>query len=47
MSDGVLWTSLKLIGSLALVFANIFFVCAEFSMVVVRRSRVEQMARDR
>src|SRR6188474_2081304 len=37
---GVLW---RLAGVLALVFANGFFVAAEFSIVTVRKTRVDQL----
>jgi CBS domain containing-hemolysin-like protein len=37
---GVLW---RLAGVLALVFANGFFVAAEFSIVTVRKTRIDQM----
>ena len=37
---GILW---RLAGVLALVFANGFFVAAEFSIVTVRKTRVDQM----
>src|SRR5436305_3605668 len=37
---GILW---RLAGLLALVFANGFFVAAEFSIVTVRKTRVDQL----
>src|SRR5215210_5044530 len=37
---GILW---RLAGVLALVFANGFFVAAEFSIVTVRKTRIDQM----
>src|SRR4249919_2729961 len=37
---GVAW---RLGGVLALVFANGFFVAAEFSIVTVRKTRIEQL----
>src|SRR5229473_6202529 len=37
---GILW---RLAGLLALVFANGFFVAAEFSIVTVRKTRIDQM----
>src|SRR5436309_6908308 len=37
---GVLW---RLGGVLALVFANGFFVAAEFSVVTVRKTRIDQL----
>src|ERR1700681_1803411 len=37
---GILW---RLIGVLALVFANGFFVAAEFSIVTVRKTRNDQL----
>ena len=37
---GVLW---RLAGILALVFANGFFVAAEFSLVTVRKTRIDQL----
>src|SRR3990172_4050858 len=37
---GILW---RLAGVLALVFANGFFVAAEFSIVTVRKTRVDQL----
>jgi magnesium and cobalt exporter, CNNM family len=36
---GVLW---RLAGVLALVFANGFFVSAEYSIVTVRKTRIDQ-----
>src|ERR1051325_10595260 len=36
----ILW---RLVGVLALVFANGFFVAAEFSIVTVRKTRVDQL----
>src|SRR6476661_11237353 len=38
--SGILW---RLAGLWALVFANGFFVAAEFSIVTVRKTRVDQM----
>src|SRR5690348_7601135 len=37
----------RIIGILALVFLNAFFVAAEFALVRARRSRLEAMARER
>jgi len=37
---GVVW---RLVGVLALVFANGFFVAAEFSIVAVRKTRIDQL----
>src|SRR5262245_22789355 len=37
---GILW---RLGGLLALVFANGFFVAAEFSIVTVRKTRIDQL----
>src|SRR6187549_3466907 len=37
---GILW---RLAGVMALVFANGFFVAAEFSIVTVRKTRIDQM----
>src|SRR5258707_4013120 len=37
---GILW---RLAGVLALVFANGFFVAAEFAIVTVRKTRVDQL----
>ena len=37
---GIAW---RLLGVLALVFANGFFVAAEFSIVTVRKTRIDQM----
>src|SRR5678815_1866605 len=37
---GILW---RLAGVLALVFANGFFVAAEFAIVTVRKTRIDQM----
>ena len=37
---GILW---RLLGVLALVFANGFFVAAEFSIVTVRKTRIDQL----
>src|SRR5262245_55355462 len=37
---GVLW---RLAGVLALVFANGFFVAAEFAIVTVRKTRIDQL----
>src|SRR5262245_43294160 len=37
---GIVW---RLVGVLALVFANGFFVAAEFAIVTVRKTRVDQM----
>ncbi len=37
---GILW---RLVGVFALVFANGFFVAAEFSIVTVRKTRIDQM----
>src|SRR5437762_2011931 len=36
-------TAWRLLGLLALVFANGFFVAAEFSIVTVRKTRIDQM----
>src|SRR5438105_7889849 len=36
----ILW---RLVGVLALVFANGFFVAAEFSIVAVRKTRIDQL----
>src|SRR5207249_12090676 len=36
----ILW---RLVGVLALVFANGFFVAAEFSIVTVRKTRIDQL----
>ena len=36
----ILW---RLVGVMALVFANGFFVAAEFSIVTVRKTRVDQL----
>ncbi len=41
--DGSLANILGIVGVLALVFANGFFVAAEFSLVAVRRSRVTEL----
>src|SRR6187549_3751707 len=37
---GILW---RLAGVMALVFANGFFVAAEFSIVTVRKTRIDQL----
>src|SRR5262245_583136 len=37
---GILW---RLTGLMALVFANGFFVAAEFSIVTVRKTRIDQL----
>src|SRR5712692_7882812 len=37
---GIVW---RLAGLLALVFANGFFVAAEFSIVTVRKTRIDQL----
>src|SRR5215831_18459318 len=37
---GILW---RLVGVLALVFANGFFVAAEFAIVTVRKTRIDQL----
>src|ERR1700681_1117967 len=37
---GILW---RLAGVLALVFANGFFVAAEFSIISVRKTRIDQL----
>src|SRR5262245_10842903 len=37
---GIIW---RLAGVLALVFANGFFVAAEFSIVTVRKTRIDQL----
>ena len=37
---GILW---RLAGVLALVFANGFFVAAEFAIVTVRKTRIDQL----
>src|SRR4029453_7248312 len=37
---GIMW---RLAGVLALVFANGFFVAAEFAIVTVRKTRVDQL----
>ena len=44
--SGTLLTIFKLIAVLVLALANGFFVAAEFSLVSVRRSRVEQLVED-
>ncbi|MGE0281007.1 MAG: hemolysin family protein [Rhizobiaceae bacterium] len=45
--DGFDWTVLiKLVAVIVLVIANGFFVAAEFSLVAVRRSRVEQLSNE-
>src|SRR5437667_10773874 len=36
-------TAWRLLGLLALVFANGFFVAAEFSIVTVRKTRIDQL----
>jgi CBS domain containing-hemolysin-like protein len=38
-------TALLLVGMVALIFVNAFFVAAEFSLVRARRSRLEQIAK--
>jgi putative hemolysin len=43
MSDEILTIAIKLVLVLALVLANGFFVAAEFSLVTVRRTRIEEM----
>src|SRR5437764_698061 len=42
-TDGSVLDGLRLLAVLALVLANGFFVAAEFSLVAVRRSRVEEL----
>ncbi len=44
MEESALSIALKLLAVIGLVLANGFFVAAEFSLVSVRRSRVEQLA---
>jgi len=45
--DGFDWTVLiKLVAVIVLVVANGFFVAAEFSLVAVRRSRVEHLGNE-
>ena len=39
-SAGIIW---RMVGLLALVFANGFFVAAEFSIVTVRKTRIDQL----
>lgn len=41
--DSLTWDLLKLLGVAALVLTNAFFVAAEFALVSVRRSRMEEM----
>ncbi|MBE3072461.1 MAG: HlyC/CorC family transporter [Acidobacteria bacterium] len=43
MSDAALDVGLRLLGVVALVFANGFFVAAEFSLVTVRKTRLDQL----
>jgi len=43
MGDAALDVGLRLLGVLALVLANGFFVAAEFSLVTVRKTRVDQL----
>src|SRR5205823_4193508 len=40
-------TAWRLLGLLALVFANGFFVAAEFSIVTVRKTRIDQLIAER
>ncbi|WP_299472862.1 hemolysin family protein [uncultured Paracoccus sp.] len=47
MTDGLDWTVLlKLLLVIVLVVANGFFVAAEFSLVAIRRSRIEQLGHE-
>ncbi len=41
--DSLTWDLLKLLGVAALVLTNAFFVAAEFALVSVRRSRMEEL----
>jgi CBS domain containing-hemolysin-like protein len=41
--DSLTWDILKLLGVAALVLTNAFFVAAEFALVSVRRSRMEEL----
>jgi CBS domain containing-hemolysin-like protein len=43
MSDPVIETVIRILAVLALVFANGFFVAAEFALVTVRKTRVDQL----
>jgi CBS domain containing-hemolysin-like protein len=43
MDDVILSIALRITGVLALVFANGFFVAAEFSLVTVRKTRIDQL----
>ena len=47
ISDGAWSTALGLLAVLVLVFANGFFVAAEFALVSVRRSRVAELVAER
>ncbi|MCC6627185.1 MAG: HlyC/CorC family transporter [Chloroflexi bacterium] len=46
MDDGFLGTAFRLAAVVALVGANAFFVASEFSLVAMRRSRVEQLVNE-
>lgn len=46
ISDGIWSSALGLLAVIALVFANGFFVAAEFSLVAVRRSRVAELVNE-
>ncbi|APX87231.1 hemolysin [Methylorubrum extorquens] len=46
MSDGLWSSAVGLVAVIALVFANGFFVAAEFSLVAVRRSRVAELVNE-
>ena len=43
MTDQAVDVALRLLAVLALVFANGFFVAAEFSLVTVRKTRIDQL----
>ena len=43
MGDACRDVGLRMLAVLALVFANGFFVAAEFSLVTVRKTRVDQL----
>src|SRR5476649_2848645 len=43
MEQSLAATLWRLVGLLALVFANGFFVAAEFSIVTVRKTRIDQL----
>src|SRR5687767_7169707 len=47
MPSSLLFDLLRLLGVVILVFANGFFVAAEFALVSVRRTRVEELIQQR